>query len=122
MKIPIVLLLLLVVSSLLVTPVKSHFTLGDLTPVPRFHANDFQPHVAGPTAYVWPGGGFSSYVGLGNDFPPGYQSPYPGGNPPDQSKDVYQVEGDNYAPFGAVLVSTPDHSSRGPLIFALNFS
>jgi hypothetical protein len=103
-------------------PVRAHFTLGDLTPSFRYHTNDFDPHVAGPTTYVWPGAGFSDYVGSSSGFPPGYQSPYPGGNPPRQNHEVYQLEGDSYSPFGAVLTTTTDYVSRGPLIFALNFS
>ena len=118
-KIPL-LFIALVLSGLPIVPVNAHFTLGNLTPVPRFHSDDFN-HVPGPTAYVWPGSGFSSYTGLGDSIP-GYQSPYPGGNPPHHSKAVYQLEGDNYSPFGAVLTSTDDHNSKGPLIFALNFS
>ena len=31
----------------IVNPVSAHFTLGDLTPTYRFHANDFDPHVKG---------------------------------------------------------------------------
>jgi len=47
---------------------------------------------------------------------PGYQSPYPNGNPPGApSNSWYQLEGDTYAPFGAVLTN-----STGDLIFALN--
>ena len=56
---------------------------------------------------------------------PGYQSPYPGQKPPATpgvnqfgnapSSSWYQLEGDAYAPFGAVLTG-----STGDLIFALN--
>ena len=56
---------------------------------------------------------------------PGYQSPYPGGKPSNvagvnqfgnaPSSSWYQLEGDTYAPFGAVLTG-----STGDLIFALN--
>jgi hypothetical protein len=113
---------ILMVALASVAPVKAHFTLGNLIPSFRFHSDDFDPHLAGPTAYVWPGGGLSSYTGFGDGFPLGYQSPYPGGNPPGQSQDVYQLEGDAYSPFGAVLASMADYKSRGPLLFALNFS
>ena len=119
---PLLVIAILMVALASVAPVKAHFTLGNLIPSFRFHSDDFDPHLAGPTAYVWPGGGLSSYTGFGDGFPPGYQSPYPGGNPPGQSQDVYQLEGDAYSPFGAVLASMADYKSRGPLIFALNFS
>ena len=101
-------------------PAQAHFTLGNLTGTYRFHANDFDPHVAGPIGYVWPGSGQNAYSGSLNgassNLSPGYQSPYPGGNPPGApSNSWYQLEGDTYAPFGAVLTG-----STGDLIFALN--
>ena len=113
----------------IVNPVSAHFTLGDLTPTYRWHLNDFDPHVPGVIGYVWPGGGLSGYTGaLGYanvNFGPGYQSPYPGGKPAGTpgtsftgtapSTSWYQLEGDAYAPFGAVLTG-----STGDLIFALN--
>jgi len=70
-------LTLLVVSSLRVTPVRAHFILGNLTPRSRFHSNAFDPHVAGPTAYIWHGGDLPSFTGFGDGFPSRYQSPYP---------------------------------------------
>ena len=75
-----------VISTLaIVGPVQAHFTLGNLTGTYRYHANDFDPHVAGPIGYVWPGGGQNGYQGALNfassSQAPGYQSPYPGGNP-----------------------------------------
>ena len=106
----------------ILTPASAHFTLGDYTSTYRFHENDFDPHVPGPLAYVWPGGGLASYSGTPWGFPPGYQTPYPGGNPEGQPSSIYQLEGNAYAPFGAILTSTEDHANRGPLIFALNFS
>ena len=111
----------------IVNPVAAHFTLGDLTGTFRYHANDFDPHVSGVIGYVWPGGGQNAYSGFPNyatnKFSPGYQSPYPGGKPgvtPGSSGNApssswYQLEGDAYAPFGAVLTG-----STGDLIFALN--
>ena len=103
-----------------VNPVQAHFTLGDLTGTFRYHANDFDPHVPGVIGYVWPGGGQNAYDGFPNvagaNLAPGYQSPYPGGNPTGAvSNSWYQLEGDAYAPFGAVLTG-----STGDLIFALN--
>jgi hypothetical protein len=70
--------------------------------------------------YVWPGGGQNAYSGFLNSIgpggSPGYQSPYPGGNPVGApSNSWYQLESDAYAPFGAVLTG-----STGDLIFALN--
>jgi hypothetical protein len=109
-------------------PVKAHFTLGDTTPTYRYHANDFDPHVAGVIGYAWPGAGQNSYAGNPGiakvNFAPGYQSPYPGGKPPSTASAAftggaptswYQLEGDAYSPFGAVLTA-----STGDLIFAIN--
>ncbi len=113
----------------IVNPVSAHFTLGGLTPTYRYHANDFDPHVPGVIGYVWPGGGQSTWGGSPGfasvTNAPGYQSPYPGQKPPASagenqfgnapSSSWYQLEGDAYAPFGAVLTG-----STGDLIFALN--
>ena len=112
-----------------VNPVQAHFTLGDLTGTFRYHLNDFDPHVSGVIGYVWPGGGQNTWGGSPNfasvNNAPGYQSPYPGQKPPATagqnqfgnapSSSWYQLEGDAYAPFGAVLTN-----STGDLIFALN--
>lgn len=87
-----------------------------------FHENDFDPHVAGPLAYVWPGSGLAAFTGSPAGFPPGYQSPYPGGNPPGQPSSIYQLEANAYSPFGSVLSSTDDHQNTGSLILGLNFS
>jgi hypothetical protein len=100
-------------------PVQAHFTLGDLTATYPYHANDFDPHVTGVIGYVWPGGGSNTYSGFPNVassvLSPGYQSPYPGGNPPGAPSSWYQLESDAYSPFGAVLTG-----STGDLIFAIN--
>jgi len=102
-----------------VAPAYAHFTLGDLTSTYRYHANDFDQHKDGVIGYVWPGGGQNAYTGspnvYSNSLYPGYQSPYPGGNPPLAPNNALQLEGDEYAPYGAVL-----SSSTGDLIFALN--
>jgi hypothetical protein len=115
--------------------VSASFTLGNLTGTYRYHANDFDPHVAkgnGVVGYVWPGAGLNTYSGFPNyatiNQPPGYQSPYPGGKPggpgihgpggvsvPNPGSSWYQLEGDSYSPFGAVLTG-----STGDLIFAIN--
>jgi hypothetical protein len=101
-------------------PVQAAFTLGDLTGTYPYHLNDFDPHVPGVIGYVWPGSGEDTYAGFPNvastNLSPGYQAPYPNGNPPDApSNSWYQLEGDTYAPFGAILTG-----STGDLIFALN--
>ena len=102
-------------------PVRASFTLGDLTGTSPFHTNDFDPHVPGAIGYVWPGSGQCAYQGYENQAningcAPGYQSPYPNGNPPGApSNSWYQLEGDTYAPFGAILTG-----SKGDLIFAIN--
>jgi len=99
-------------------PVAATFTLGDLSGTYRYHGNDFDPHVQlgnGVVGYVWPGGGQNALSGFPNfanvNNAPGYQSPYPGGKPGfapgftggAPSASWYQLQGDAYAPFGAVL-------------------
>ena len=111
-------------------PVAATFTLGDLTGTYRYHQFDFDPHVQlgnGVVGYVWPGGGQNALSGFPNfanvNHAPGYQSPYPGGKPGfapglsggAPSASWYQLQGDAYAPFGAVLAG-----STGDLIFAIN--
>ncbi|HXX72410.1 MAG TPA: hypothetical protein VEI80_01850, partial [Candidatus Acidoferrales bacterium] len=101
-------------------PAQAHFTLGNLSGTSPYDINNFDPHVAGPIGYVWPGSGQCAYDGFPNqasdNCSPGYQSPYPSGNPPGApSNSWYQLEGDTYAPFGAVLTN-----STGDLIFAIN--
>src|SRR5208283_5645380 len=104
----------------IIVPTQAHFTLGNLSGTSPYSINNFDPHVAGPIGYVWPGSGQCAYQGFPNQAndlcSPGYQAPYPNGNPPGApSNSWYQLEGDTYAPFGAVLTS-----STGDLIFALN--
>ncbi|HXZ90229.1 MAG TPA: hypothetical protein VEG61_04115, partial [Candidatus Dormibacteraeota bacterium] len=101
-------------------PVHASFTLGDLTGSSPYDINNFDPHVPGVIGYVWPGAGQCAWDGYPNqasdNCSPGYQSPYPSGNPPGApSNSWYQLEGDTYAPFGAILTA-----SFGDLIFALN--
>ena len=101
-------------------PVQASFTLGNLTGTYPYHTNDFDPHVPGVIGYVWPGSGQCAYDGFPNqanaNCAPGYQAPYPNGNPPGApSNSWYQLQGDTYAPFGAILTGT-----SGDLIFALN--
>jgi hypothetical protein len=107
-------------------PVSAHFTLGVLTPTYDYHASDYDPHVAGVVGYVWPGVGYATSAtgagGLGAPQYPGYQSPYPGGNPGTKGTgyqglgytagvgyyppEWYQLDANNYAPFGAILANT----------------
>jgi len=101
-------------------PVQATFTLGNLSGTSPYNINNFDPHVAGPIGYVWPGAGQCAWDGYPNqasdNCSPGYQSPYPNGNPPGApSNSWYQLEGDTYAPFGAVLTN-----STGDLVFAMN--
>ena len=103
-----------------IVPTQASFTLGNLSGTNPYDINNFDPHVAGPIGYVWPGSGENAYAGFPNvaadNLPPGYQSPYPHGNPPGApSNSWYQLEGDTYAPFGAILAG-----STGDLIFAIN--
>jgi len=108
-----------------VPPASAHFTVGQLTGVSRWRTQDFDPHVPGVVGYVFPGGGSAAWGGAPSSaFPaPGYQSPYPGGNPAGApSSSWYQLEGNAYAPFGAILTSTDDHANKGDLIFAMNFT
>lgn len=102
--------------------VSAHFTLGRLTGTSRFHEQDFDPHVPGPTAFLWPGAGYAAITGNPSGLPPGYQTPWPNGNPPSAPSSWYQLEGNAYAPFGSILASTPDHPSIGDLILGINFT
>ena len=101
-------------------PAQATFTLGDLKGTNPYDINNFDPHVPGVIGYVWPGAGQCAWDGYPNqasdNCSPGYQSPYPNGNPPGApSNSWYQLQGDTYAPFGAVLTG-----SAGDMVFALN--
>jgi len=98
-------------------PVSAHFTLGTHIPAYPFRSKHFDPHSKGLVGYVFPGSGLFTagapgwYTGAGTY--PGYQSPWPywtGGvnNPwPTQGPmGWYQLDANNYAPFGAILTST----------------
>ncbi len=63
--------------------------MGALIPNVSFHENDADPHVAGPTVYMWPGAA---------------------------SSDMRTTAS------GAILTSTDDRQSTGPLIIGLNFT
>lgn len=102
--------------------VSAHFTLGKLTGTSRFHEQDFDPHVSGPTAYLWPGAGYAAIIGNPTGLPPSYQTPWPNGNPPTAPSSWYQLEGNAYAPFGSILASTADHANVGDLILGVNFT
>ena len=108
----------------LAAPVYAHTTLGNLTGSPPFRSNDNElnpsntilgEHVPGPLGYVWPGSGLDMYSGVSSN-PPGYQSPFT------TYENPIQVDGNAYAPEGAILTSTVDHDNVGDLIFAINFS
>ncbi len=110
----------LISTFVIIIPTQAHFTLGNLSGTNPYDINNFDAHVAGPIGYVWPGSGQCAYQGMPNTVSascsPGYQSPYPQGNPPGApSNSWYQLQGDTYAPFGAVLTN-----STGDLIFGLN--
>ncbi len=121
-----------VLSTLLIAmPVQAHTTIGRPMPTVPYYAYNFDPHAPGPTGYVWPGSGVVSLstapnVGSGapspitwvqgSFLPPGYQSPW-STNPPGAATSWYQLAGNAYAPFGAVLTE-----STGDLIFAVNFT
>lgn len=103
------------------SPVQAHYTLGLNTGTPPYHVSDFDPHVTGVIGYVWPGSGENAYAGapgfVSSSIPPGYIAPWAdnGVNPPGALPTWYQLAGNAYAPFGAVLVN-----STGDLIFAIN--
>ena len=114
-------------------PVSAHFTMGNHIPAYPFRTRHFDPHVDGLVGYVFPGGGLLSagaaaaaagfantpgwYYGTGTSYP-GYQSPWPyyqTTNPPTGVPQPfpstgpygwYQLDANNYAPFGAILTST----------------
>jgi len=103
-------------------PVSAHFTMGNHIATYPFRTKHFDPHVKGLVGYVFPGSGLFTAPALGTGAPgwytkageyPGYQSPWPywtGGvnNPwPTQGPmQWYQLDANNYAPFGAILTST----------------
>jgi len=99
--------------------VSAHFTMGNHQAAYPFRNRHFDPHVDGLIGYVFPGGGlFTSgapgwYWGAGTNTYPGYQSPWPywtgGVNNPWPAQGPYgwyQLDANNYAPFGAILTST----------------
>ena len=157
-KISAALIAMLFVLGIVAVPVSAHFTMGEHTAAYPFRKNHFDPHVAGPLGYVFPGSGLGTtnapgwYTGQGTW--PGYQSPWPywtsGVNNPFPKQGPmswYQLDANNYAPFGAILTSTiaagtpfttmwkanqwasdnptieslaTEHAVKGDLIFAFN--
>jgi hypothetical protein len=110
----------------ILAPVQAHFTLGDYVPNYPYETNDFDPHVPGVIGYVWPGGGENTYLGypsyVTNVVSPGYVPPYPvnaltnaGRYPSPWTQNYAQLDGHEYAPFGAIVAGT-----TGDLIFAIN--
>jgi len=108
------------------TPVSAHFTEGRHQPTYPFRSRHFDPHVEGLIGYVFPGGGLFTwptpwfygpgwYLGPGTNTYPGYQSPWPYYDvntgvqlpwPAQGPMQWYQLDSNNYAPFGAILTST----------------
>jgi len=124
------------ISTLAITnPVQATYTLGLNTPTGIINNYD-GTRVPGFIGYVWPGGGSDSYSGAfslaapdanvnaNGGFSPGYVPPNPL-LPPASGAMVcngktcpeswYQLSGNAYSPFGAVLAG-----STGDLIFAIN--
>ena len=113
----------LFVFSLSLTPVASHFTLGNSTASYPFHVNNYDPHVQGVLGYVWPGVGLIGRGTLSRPEAPGYQPPSPKYPEAMKPRDSWlQLEGNAYEPFGAILASTDDHPNRGDLLFGFNYS
>jgi hypothetical protein len=121
-------------TALVAIPVQAHFTVGRPTGTLPYRVRDFDPHVPGPTGYVWPGSGVVTldtgagapsspvtWAQQGYMSPPGYQSPF-STNPPGSPSSWLQLAGNAYAPFGAILTSTDDHDNVGDLIFGINFT
>jgi len=111
------LIAMLFVLGIVAVPVSAHFTMGNHTGAYPFRTKDFDPHVDGLVGYVFPGSGLFTagapgwYTGSGTW--PGYQAPWPYwtnniNNPfPSQGPmGWYQLDANNYAPFGAILTST----------------
>ena len=119
----------IVAAALVAAPATAHTTLGRPTDTPPYRTfdNDINPqHAFGPTGYVWPGGGKDWWLVGSPDYtvsmePPGYQSPW-GWYPMNALPSWYQLQGNTYAPFGAILTSTEDYDNVGDLIFAINFT
>ncbi len=115
----------------ILAPVQAHFTLGlNNEGAYPYTVTNFDPHTTGVIGYVWPGGGEDTYDGsptgsVPNTLKivgPGYVAPYPlsalakaGVYPAPWSQNYAQEDGDEYAPFGAIVVG-----STGDLIFAIN--
>jgi len=108
---------MLFILGIVAMPVSAHFTMGKHIATYPFRQNHFDPHVKGLVGYVFPGSGLFT-VGApgwywGSPGYPGYQSPWPYwtgsvNNPwPMQGPmQWYQLDANNYAPFGAILTST----------------
>ena len=106
----------------ILAPVQADFTLGQNPPNYPFTTQNFDPHVTGVIGYVWPGGGENTYDGAPTTvnplLSPGYVAPYPANavkNAVGWTQNVEQLDGDEYAPSGAIVVG-----STGDLIFAIN--
>jgi hypothetical protein len=110
---------------ILAVPVSAHFTMGNHTSSYPYRTNNFDKHVDGLQGYVFPGSGLFTtgapgwYHGTASGEYPGYQSPWPYkslSNTPPSGVPLpfpstgpagwYQLDANNYAPFGAILTST----------------
>jgi len=142
---------MLFILGIVAMPVSAHFTVGEHIATYPFRKNDFDPHVKGLVGYIFPGGGLFTTVGgslpgayTGAGTYPGYQSPWPHHMPGPNvfgPAGWYQLESNNYAPFGAILTSTVmagtpfaklwnghltieglsiEHAVKGDLILAFN--
>ena len=109
------LVVFLLVALSLCSPAYAHTTLGNLSPFAPYHDDDSDPHVPGPTVYLWPGAGLGSYSGTEGGSPPGYVDPY-------SVSVASQLPNAGYSPVGAILTSTADREEFGPLILAINFT
>ena len=114
--------MMLFILGIVSVPVSAHFTMGQHIPTYPFRTHHFDPHVDGLIGYIFPGGGLATpnapgfYTGFGTY--PGYQSPWPYwqlNSPPvgvqqpwptQGPQGWYQLDANNYAPFGAILTST----------------
>ena len=50
----------------IMVPAEATFTLGNASGTNPYETNNFDPHVAGPIGYVWPGAGQCAWDGFPN--------------------------------------------------------
>jgi len=99
------LVMMFALSTFLITiPTNASFTIGRPIGTAPYYMRDSNPHVPGPTGYVWPGSGVVT-------LPTGSGAP----------SDVTWTQGADL-PIGAILASTEDHDNVGDLIFGISFT